>query len=61
LLPAENIELGWRNPGCEEVDAATDMLWHAKSSGKGVDGASGVSQDGEFGDFKSLADGVYII
>jgi hypothetical protein len=37
------------------------VLWHAEGSGKGVDGASGVSQDGEFGDFKSLADGVYII
>lgn len=60
-MPSENVELGRRNPGGEEVDAATDVLWHAEGSGKGVDGASGVSQDGEFGDFKGLADSVYII
>lgn len=61
MLAAKSVELGWRNPGREEVDAATDMLRHAKSSSKGVDGASGVSQDGEFSDFKGLADGVDII
>lgn len=61
MLSAKNVELGRRNPGREEVDAATDMLGHAKSGGEGVDGTSGVSQDGEFGDFKGLADGVDII
>lgn len=61
MLPAENVELGRRNPGREKVDAASDVLWHAKGSSEGVDGACGVSQNGEFGDFKSLADGVYII
>lgn len=61
MLPTENIELGRRNPGCEEVDAAPYVLWHAKRSGKGINGASGMSQNGEFSDFKSLADGIYII
>lgn len=38
-----------------------NMLRHAKSGGEGVDGTGGVGEDREFGDFKSLADGINVV
>lgn len=40
---------------------SADVLRHAEGGRKGVDGAGGVSEDGELGDLESLADSIYVV
>lgn len=43
------------------MDATPYVLRHTEGGCKSINGTGGVGEDGEFGDFESLADGVDII